>query len=125
MEVRVVDAFDLPDWIGTAAVTWMADADLDAGPHVKGVLVGGSQRYVLDLLAVDAAYPRPVCPEPERRLVQQAWEFGEILLLDAGGRLAAGTPGHRFDPTLVCEAIRRVARSVAAAPGNFTVSLRV
>jgi hypothetical protein len=84
---------------------------------------GDGRRQDLDLLAVDAAYPVPVCPERERRSAHQAWQYGEVALLDADGRLCAGVPGARFDANLVCEAVRRVARSVAAEPGSFSVSI--
>jgi hypothetical protein len=83
------------------------------------------RRQDLDLLAVDAAYPMPVCPEAERRRAHQAWQYGEVVLLAVDGRICAGVPGRRFDANLACEALRRVARSVAAEPGTFAVSIRL
>jgi hypothetical protein len=124
MTIDVVDAFDLPDWLGTQPVSWHATSRLAGRPHVWGVLeAADSREHDLDLLAVDAAYPVPVCPEEQRRAAHQAWQFGEVLLLNVDGRLAAGVPGCEFDANLACETLRRVARSVAARPGTFTVSI--
>jgi hypothetical protein len=121
--IEVVDAFDLPEWLGTEPVTWSAGSALDVGAHVRGVLQASEgRRHDLDLLAVDAAFPVPVCPEPQRRTAHQAWQYGEVVLLRVDGTLCAGVPGRRFDANLACEALRRVARSVAAA-GTFTVSI--
>jgi hypothetical protein len=124
MNIRLVDAFDLPEWLGLEPVTWHAPAGLATGAHVLGELNGrsGSCRQ-LDLFAVDAAYPRPVCPDEQRRAVHQAWTFGEVALLELDGRLAAGLPGTSLDALVACEALRRVARSVGAADGAFTVAI--
>jgi hypothetical protein len=93
---------------------------------VRGVLEGADgRRHELDLLAVDAAYPVPVCPEAERRTAHQSWHYGEVVLLCVDGRLCAGVPGREFDANLACEALRRVARSVAAEAGRFTVSISI
>ncbi len=87
-----------------------------------GELVGArADRLTFDLLAVDAAYPIPVCPEAERRAAHQAWEFGQLGLVDVDGRVAAAVPGTRFDANLACEAIRRLAKSMGAPAGNYTV----
>ncbi len=124
MDIRAFDAFDLPDWLGTEPVTWTSAASLDNSAHVPGEVVGraGHSRQ-LDLLAVDSAYPTPVCPEPERRAAHQAWQFGEVLLFEVNGHLAAAAPGTRFDANLACEVVRRVAKSVGASAKNFTVSI--
>jgi hypothetical protein len=122
--MEIVDAFDLPDWLGTQPVSWHFTTPLEAGPTVGGFLqADDGRRQQLDLLAVDAAYPVPVCPEPQRRRAHQAWQYGEVVLLDVGGRVSAGVPGRRFDANLACETLRRVARSVAADPGTFSVSI--
>ncbi len=122
--ISVVDPFDLPEWIGTEAVTWRAIEPFHGRPRVAGALTGtGDQRHDFDLVAVDAAYPAPVCPERERKAAHRAWEFGEVVLLDVDGRVAAGVPGNRFDENLACEAIRRVAKSVGAGPTSFTVAI--
>lgn len=124
MDIVVVDAFDLPEWLGTQPVSWHATSALADGPHVTGVLraTEGLQTE-LDLLAVDAAYPLPVCPELQRAAAHQAWQYGEVVLLTIGGRLSAGVPGRQFDANLACETLRRVAKSVAAEAGTFTVSI--
>jgi hypothetical protein len=124
VSVEIVDAFDLPEWLGTQPVSWHSTSALDAGPLVRGVLhAGDGSRQQLDLLAVDAAYPVPVCPEPQRRRAHQAWQYGEVVLLAVDGRVSAGVPGRRFDANLACETLRRVARAVAADRGTFTVSI--
>jgi hypothetical protein len=79
----------------------------------------------LDLLAVDAAYPRPVCPDGLRVQVHQAWNLGEVLLVDVDGRVAAAAPGTRLDANAVCEVLHRFARAVGAPAGNVTVSIVV
>ncbi|MBA3265655.1 MAG: hypothetical protein H0T14_04680 [Nocardioidaceae bacterium] len=124
MEIRGFDAFDLPDWLGTDAVTWTSTTKFDGSARISGQLknAAGLSRQ-LDLLAVDAAYPSPVCPEPERRAAHQAWQFGEVLLFEVDGHLAAAAPGTRFDANLACEVVRRVAKSVGAPSNNFTVSI--
>jgi len=124
MEIRGFDAFDLPDWLGTDAVTWTSTTKFDGSARVSGQVenAAGLSRQ-LDLLAVDAAYPSPVCPEPERRAAHQAWQFGEVLLFEVDGHLAAAAPGTRFDANLACEVVRRVAKSVGAPSNNFTVSI--
>jgi hypothetical protein len=124
MDVSLVDAFDLPDWLGTEPVTWSATGNLEDSALVGGCLTGTAGHHqVLDLLAVDAAYPTRVCPEAERTAAHQAWHYGEVVLISVDGRLAAGVPGTRFDPDLVCETLRRVAKSVAAPSGNYTVAI--
>jgi hypothetical protein len=124
MEITLADAFDLPDWLGTEPVRWRADSSLEGPPHVRGTVgAAGGRSHPLDVLAVDAAYPAPVCPERERTAVHQAWQFGEVALLAVGGRIAAGVPGRAVDLELLCEALRRFAKSVGAPSGNFTVAI--
>jgi hypothetical protein len=124
MDITLVDAFDLPEWLGTEPVVWRAHGDLETAALVPGELRGTDDHlHGLDLLAVDAAYPRPVCPDKERSAAHQAWQFGEVALLDIDGRLAAGAPGTRFSADLVCEVVRRVARAVGAERGSFSVSI--
>jgi hypothetical protein len=124
MDISIVDAFDLPDWLGTESVVWQATSSLLLDAHVPGELVGGpAHRHQLDLLAVDAAYPRPVCPERERAAAHQAWHYGEVILVQVDFRLAAAAPGTRFDAEVMCETLRRVAKAVGAPPSNFTVSV--
>jgi hypothetical protein len=124
MKISIADAFDLPDWLGTHPVTWQAESSLLISPHVRGQLTSGRDLcQQLDLLAVDAAYPRPVCPETERAAAHQAWHYGELALLDIDGRLTAAVPGTRFEANLMCEALRRVAKAVGATASNFTVAV--
>ncbi|MGI8433274.1 MAG: hypothetical protein ACR2LE_00810 [Nocardioidaceae bacterium] len=123
MNFATVDAFDLPEWLGTEPVTWAAVGLLDHSPHVRGDLTYADGSLGLDLLAVDVAYPAPVCPEVARRSAHQAWRYGEVVLLEVEGRIVAGVPASQLDVDLVCEALRRVAKAVGAPVGNFTVSI--
>ena len=124
MNISIADAFDLPDWLGTEHVVWHATSSLLEAGHVPGVLTSGPDlRHQLDLLAVDEAYPRPVCPDRERAAAHQAWHYGEVILVRIDSRLAAAVPGTRFDAAVMCETLRRVAKSVGAPASNFTVSV--
>jgi hypothetical protein len=124
MNIALVDAFDLPSWVGTERVVWSADDDLEGSPLVVGTLRGpAGNSHPLDLLAVDSAFPRPVCGDRERSAAHQAWQYGEVVILGIDSRIAAGVPGTRFNADLVCETLRRVARSVGAPSSNFTVSI--
>lgn len=124
MKIKLADAFDLPDWLGTENVVWHAESSLLDTAHVAGQLTAGTERtHPLDLLAVDAAYPRPVCPEPQRAAAHQAWHYGEVVLVDIDTRLTAAVPGTRFDANVMCETLRRVAKSVGAPASNFTVTV--
>jgi len=124
MHTRAYDFFDLPDWVGTEPVDWSAEGSLTDQPRVPGILTaaaGKSQQ--LDLLAVDAAYPEPVCPDGFRRSAHQAWQFGQVQLLETDGRLTCAVPGTRFTADLACEVLRRVAKAVGAPAHHFTVSI--
>jgi hypothetical protein len=124
MTLSIADAFDLPDWLGTVYVVWRATSALEESAHVAGQLTAGDDRsHELDLLAIDEAYPRPVCPEPERTAAHQAWHYGEVLLLKLDSRLTAAVPGTRFDANLICETLRRVAKAVGAPAANFTAAV--
>ncbi len=122
MPTTTLDAFDLPDWLGTERVTWQAEDALSHEPIIPGRLSAVDLVQPLDLLAADAAYPRTVCSPFHRHDAHQAWHFGEVLLLDTGDRVAAAVPTVSFDPNLACEAIRRVARALGAPTANFTVT---
>ncbi|MGH3447027.1 MAG: hypothetical protein ACRDQA_15800 [Nocardioidaceae bacterium] len=121
--MREFDAFDLPDWLGVDPVCWQADSALTGGPHVTGHLTAHSDAQPLDLLAVDAAYPTVSCPETHRRTAHQAWQLGELALVEVDSRVAAAVPGTGFDANLVCEVVRRLAKAVGADPAQFTVSI--
>ncbi len=121
-----MDAFDLPEWLGTERVTWTAQNTLNGDPLVSGELTGPGDRVEpLDLLAVDAAYPQPVCDDHNRRAAHQAWQFGEVLLVEHAGRTAAAVPGSGLDANRACEVLRRVAKAVGADTARFTVSIIV
>lgn len=123
--IRAVDPFDLPEWVGTAQVTFEAQGDLVKAPRVPGRLVSTEGEEQLDLLAVDCAYPAPVCSEEERRAAHQAWQLGEIALLTVSGRTVCAVPGTRFTADLVVEVLRRVAKAFGAPPRNFKVSIQL
>ncbi len=121
MRISVVDPFDLPDWLGASTVAWHSTSAIDGAAQVTGQLRADNDLVQdLDLLAVDAAFPVPVCPDIERRLAHRSWHYGEVILLGIDGRVAAGVPGMEFDANLACETLRRVARSVAADTGRFS-----
>ena len=122
--ISTFDPFDLPEWLGTEQVTWQTDGPLSEEPRVAGWLCAApAQSRQLDLLAVDAAYPDPVCPSAQRHDAHQAWHFGQVLLLELDGRVVAAVPGVRFDANLAIETIRRVAKAIGASTANFSVSL--
>lgn len=124
MTNRLFDAFDLPDWLGTEDVSWHSLVALDSGHQIAGEFRSADGlRQPLDLLAVDAAYPKVVCSDAERHDAHQSWQFGEIVLLSVGDRVAAAVPTSSFDANLACEAMRRVARAVGADVSRFWVSL--
>lgn len=124
MTSRLFDAFEMPDWVGTEPVTWRSLEALDVGPLITGELRGESgSTQALDLLAADVAYPMVMCSETERHDAQQAWQFGEIIMLGIDDRVAAVVPTRRFDANLACEALRRVAKAVGADVSSFWVSL--
>lgn len=122
MTFSIADPFDLPDWLGTENVVWRFESRLAEAAYVTGALTAAGNRvHLLDLLAVDAAYPWRVCPEDHRAAAHQAWHYGEVVLLDVNGRLAAAVPGTQFDANTMCEVLRRVAKAVGAPASNFTV----
>jgi hypothetical protein len=122
----VVDAFDLPDWLGETEVTWAAERDLDTGHRVAGRLTAdGHTPVACDLLAVDDAYPEPVVADPVRVLAHQYWRHGEVLLVRDGDRVLLAVPGIRLDPESVLLAVGRLARAVGARDGAYAVRLRV
>jgi hypothetical protein len=124
MTTRQFDAFDLPDWVGTEAITWRSSTALGDTHRVEGELqTQAGERHDFDLLAVDRAYPAVVCSDAERHDAHQAWKFGEIVLLEVDGRVCAAVPASRFDANLACEALRRVAKAVGADRSRFWVSL--
>lgn len=124
MTSRLFDAFDLPEWVGTTPVTWRSETALENATRVEGEFRGeAGECQAFDLLAADTAYPTVVCTDSERHDAHQAWQFGEVILLEIDGRVCAAVPSSRFDANLACEAMRRVAKAVGADKSRFWVSL--
>ncbi|MBD8869533.1 hypothetical protein [Nocardioides donggukensis] len=127
-----VDPFDLPDWLGTAEVTWSTDVAghrgagrLGSGHLVRGRLAHAGEEHPCDLLAVDEAYPTPVADEDTRRLAHQAWRNEQVLLVEAQGRLALAVPGTDFGADRVLDALGRLAKAVGARPESYVAALRL
>ena len=125
--VSGVDAFDLPEWLGTGEVTWTAVSSVHAGHLVHGELSGESEDDLLgcDLLGADQAFPSPVLDDSWRRQSHQAWTHGQVLLVEYDGRLTLAVPGTSFTADLALEAIGRLAKSVGVKPGEFVAALRL
>lgn len=125
-EVREVDPFDLPDWLGEGEVGWLAQSSVRGAHHVSGVLTGGGPEPVpCDLLAADVAYPRPVLDTEWRRSAHQQWVHGQVLLVEYDRRLTLAVPGTAFTADLVLEALARLAKAVGVNPSSLTASLRL
>ena len=121
-----LDAFDLPEWLGEGEVTWTSDDVTRTGSLVAGSLVGpDAQRHACDLLAVDLAYPAPVVDEELRTAAHQAWQHGQVLLLDQDGRATLAVPGTAFSADTVLDAVTRLAKAVGARTSSFSVRLRL
>jgi len=122
-----VDPFDLPDWLGTGAVTWESLSGLRTGHLVRGELHGDAsgEQLACDLVAVDQAYPAPVVEESSRSRAHQAWQHGQVLVGEVDDRLVLGVPGTRFDAELVLDALSRLAKAVGASPDHFAARLRI
>ena len=126
LAISDVDAFDLPDWLGTEDVVWRADDGLHGGHLVAGRLTGaGHEDLGCDLLAVDQAYPRPVTDDPSRLRVHQAWRHGQVLVGQYDDRLALAAPGTAWTADLVLDVLDRLARAVGGSPERFAALLRI
>jgi len=130
-EARVADPFDLPDWIGVGDTTWTALGSVGE-QRIAGLLAGASgsgdpleDAVSLTVLAGDVAYPAAVLREDVRRQAHQAWVHGEVLLICQNGRYLLAVPGTTLDAGLLCEAVRRFARSLGTDPERMTVALRL
>ena len=123
--MTTLDPFDLPEWLGTADITWYADSAERGGHLVRGRLSDGTETIPCDLLAVDQAWPAPVTDEASRQAAHQAWQIGELLVLERDGRATLAAPGTGFTADLVLELIGRLARAVGAEPHRFAAALRV
>lgn len=124
-QVAAVDPFDLPDWLGTVEVTWVARSSVHDGHRVEGELTGGPEPLVCDLLAVDPAYPEIVIGERWRHDAHQAWTHGQVLLVEYAGRLTLAVPGTSFTADRVLEAVGRLAKAVGVKPSQFAATLRL
>ena len=122
-----VDPFELPEWLGTGAVTWESQAGLRTGHRVRGELWGQTEEHRLgcDLIAVDEAYPAPVVEEGSRSRAHQVWQHGQVLVAEVDQRLVLGVPGTRVDAELLLDALSRLAKAVGASPDNFAARLRI
>ena len=126
--VAPVDAFDLPEWLGTGDVTWTATGSVHGGHRVPGVLSGehdAGDPVPCDLLGADEAFPQPVLDDDWRRQVHQAWTHGQVLLVEYDGRLTLAVPGTTFTADRALEAIGRLAMAVGVQPGRFVAALRL
>lgn len=121
-----VDAFDLPEWLGTTEVTWHSDGEAPPEPHhLHGRLDSVDGELACDLLAVDQAFPTPVAGSADRTLVHQAWRNGQVVLAEYDGRLALVVPGTGFTADRILDSLGRLAKAVGARPERFIAALRV
>jgi hypothetical protein len=123
-----LDPFDLPDWLGTAEVTWAAETGVRSGHHVAGHLeCEGDRREAVacDLLAIDEAYPIPVADDDVRKRAHLAWRHGQILLLQQDDRLTLAVPGTGFTADLVLDALSRLAKAVGGSADRYSARLRI
>lgn len=120
-----VDAFDLPEWLGSSPVSWSATSSIRGAHTIEGRLTAEDEELACDLLAADVAYPVALLPEPWRGQAHRAWEHGQVLLLRRDGRLTLAVPGTAYSADGVLESISRLAKSVGVAPDRYTVCLRL
>ena len=122
-----LDPFDLPDWLGETEVTWEPESGIRTGHQVRGRLTAGDTTDELpcDLLAVDEAYPVPVADDQARLRAHQAWRHGQILLVEADGRLTLAVPGTSFTADGVLDALGRLAKAVGASADQYAARLRI
>ena len=123
--VEAVDPFDLPDWLGTAEVTWVAHTSVRGAARIRGELTGAGETLCCDLLAADLAYPEPLLPDGWRRQAHQAWTHGQVLLVEYDGRLTLAVPGTAYSADGVLETVGRLAKAVGVRPTQFAVTLRL
>jgi hypothetical protein len=124
-DVRAVDPFDLPEWLGTSEVAWTAHTSVRGASHIEGLLGGAGEELPCDLLAADLAYPQPLLDDGWRRQVHQAWTHGQVLLVEYDGRLTLAVPGTAYSADGVLETVGRFAKAVGVQPGRFVVTLRL
>lgn len=129
-----VDPFDLPEWLGTAEVTWTSASGLRSGHLVTGWLTcasaGSSEpEQPCDLLAVDEAFPAPVVDDATRTRAHQAWRHGQVLCVrhpdGPDGRLTLALPGRDMTAGRVLDAVARLSKAVGASADDWSVLLRI
>lgn len=127
--LQLVDAFELPEWLGTSHVSWSAASSVRGAQRIQGMLSSpgtqGVEPLPCDLMAADVAYPEPLLPDAWRRHAHQAWTYGQVLLMSYEGRLTLAVPGTAYSADGVLEAISRLAKAVGVPPGRFIVCLRL
>lgn len=123
--VAAVDAFDLPDWLGTSELTWTAETSVRGQYQVSGRLNARDDSLDCDLLAADQAFPQPVLDEDWRREAHQSWTHGEVLLLEYDGRLTLAVPGTEFTADRVLETLTRLAKAIGVAPDRVLAAIRL
>lgn len=127
--LQLVDAFELPEWLGTSHVSWSAASSVRGAQRIQGMLsspgTAGIEPLPCDLMAADVAYPEPLLTDAWRRHAHQAWTYGQVLLMSYEGRLTLAVPGTAYSADGVLEAISRLAKAVGVPPGRFIVCLRL
>jgi hypothetical protein len=123
--VAPVDPFDLPEWLGTVDVAWVAGSSVRGASRIEGRLTGADEEIACDLLAADVAHPEPLIDEEWRRKAHQAWTHGQVLLIEYDGRLTLAVPGTAYSADGALETIGRLAKAVGVRPGRFVVTLRL
>jgi len=124
-DVAAVDPFELPEWLGTGDVTWTAHSSVRGAQQIRGSLSDGEGELPCDLLAADVAYPQPLLLDPWRRQAHQAWEHGQVLLVERSGRLTLAVPGTAYSADGVLETLGRLAKAVGVHPHRFAAHLRL
>lgn len=126
--VVAIDPFDLPEWLGSGEVTWVARSTVRHDHRISGELrcePESGSALSCDLLAADRAYPVPVLSEEWRRQAHQSWTYDQVLLVEYDATLTLVVPGVAFTADRVLEAIGRLAKAVGASPSNYVVALRL
>ena len=130
--VEALDPFELPEWLGTEAVTWTALSSVRQAQRIVGSLRRQAhdddedgEDLRCDLLAADVAYPEPLLADDWRRRAHQAWEHGQVLVVAYDGRLTLTVPGTAYSADGVLETISRFAKAVGVDADRFVVRLRL
>ena len=123
--VAAVDPFELPEWLGTSDVAWVAGSGVRGASRIEGRLTGPDAEIGCDLLAADVAYPEPLLDDEWRREAHQAWTHGQVLLVEYDGRLTLAVPGTAYSADGALETVGRLAKAVGVRAGRFVVTLRL